>query len=317
MIGGAVPAGRGSAAAILGVACLILGACDGHGSGGRAMPFPIESEASGVVTVTSPDRRLGGLSALAVIDDPPRMVAVSDRGWVITARIVPDASGAPTGVADMAVRPLLDIDGGPVSGARADAEGLARLPDGRWVVGFERDHRIMIYPADADGPVGVPVVGPVLPGAEALPANAGIEAVTVLSDGRILAIAEGGNGHAGRPAWLCGADGCRATAYEGTPSFRVTAADTLPDGDVLLLERFWSPLGRSAVGLVRVPARRLDAAMPIAGRRILLSDRTVRTENFEGLSVVETESGVRAHLLSDDNFSILQRTLLAFLTLDG
>ena len=62
------------------------------------------------------------------------------------------------------------------SKAEADAEAMARLPDGSWLVAFERDHRLWRYRTLTATPT--PVEGPAEIGRQ--PANGGIEALAAL-----------------------------------------------------------------------------------------------------------------------------------------
>ncbi len=52
----------------------------------------------GGLALTSPDSRFGGLSALAVTVDGQRMLALSDRGFRFSARLVYDERGDLAGV---------------------------------------------------------------------------------------------------------------------------------------------------------------------------------------------------------------------------
>jgi hypothetical protein len=63
-------------------------------------------------------------------------------------------------------------------------EAFARLPDGSWLVAFERRHRLWRYPSLTGTPL--PVEGPADIGRQ--PANGGIEAMAALADGTVIAI---------------------------------------------------------------------------------------------------------------------------------
>ncbi|WP_376096332.1 esterase-like activity of phytase family protein [Roseomonas sp. CCTCC AB2023176] len=127
-----------------------------------------------------------GLSGLHVAEDLT-LHAVTDIGRWFRARLVLGADGAPLGLEDVAGGALRDPLGRRLGrGVEGDAECLAALPDGGWLVGFERAHRIWRYPR-LDGPAEV-VESP--PGLDDAPYNGGLEALAVLSDGRWLAVAE-------------------------------------------------------------------------------------------------------------------------------
>ncbi|MEK9725686.1 MAG: esterase-like activity of phytase family protein, partial [Rhodospirillaceae bacterium] len=65
-------------------------------------------------------------------------------------------------------------------------------------------------------------------GLAALPANSGIEALALLSDGRLLAITEGRKDVASALAWVSDTDGWSPLTYPTDGEFRPTGAATLP-----------------------------------------------------------------------------------------
>ena len=87
--------------------------------------------------------------------------------------------------------------------------------------------------------------------------NAGIESLAHLADGRLLAIEEGPDGEADgiSHAWLIGPDGeSGRLGYRRANNFRPTDAASLPNGDVLVLERRYTTVGGVAARLKLVPA---------------------------------------------------------------
>ncbi|XKH37761.1 esterase-like activity of phytase family protein [Azospirillum doebereinerae] len=107
---------------------------------------------------------IGGLSGLWVAPDGARFVAIGDTGLVATGGLDYDAAGRLSGATDLRTRPLAVEEGFSKRKKRTDAEDLARLPDGGWLVALERDHRILRYPSGENGPEGVPTPIPVPPG---------------------------------------------------------------------------------------------------------------------------------------------------------
>ena len=86
----------------------------------------------GGLLLTSPDARFGGLSALAVTVDGQQFLALSDRGFRFTARLVYDERGDLAGVRGAELGAMSGLDGRALSGLReADAESLAPAPRGR------------------------------------------------------------------------------------------------------------------------------------------------------------------------------------------
>ena len=224
-----------------------------------------------------------------------------------------DDAGDLTGARDIVVMPLLDIDGTKVKGNRRDSEGLALLPDGRWAVSFERWHRIELYPANPAGPVTPPLPKlPRPPGVQSAEGNSGLEAVTALPDGRLLVLEEGLEENAGHSrAWLGGANGWASLSYRGKAPYRPTDAATLPNGDVVVLERRASILGGFGARIVRIPAADIQPGAELSGTELAVFEQPVTTDNYEGISAVRQPDGkVMLYVVSDDNFWGFQRTLL-------
>ncbi len=285
-------------------------------------PGRIETDRPGAVTFWGGlwliDRRpgFGGFSALDVSDDGARLLAVSDRGAVLTATLRYDPDGRLTGLTDTVLALLLDIDGRPAGPVvRRDAEAIARLPDGSLVIAFERNHRLLRYRGDPSETV--PTELALHRAMRLLPGSLGIEALTALPDGRLLAIAEtrtaiGAETH---PAWLRGPRGWVRLAYRAAPGHRPTGAATLPGGDLAVLERGEPVLFGIAARLVRIPAAAIAEGTVVEGIELARLGPTLPAENFEAIGAWRDQDGrTRLLILSDDGFSSFQRTrLLQFL----
>jgi hypothetical protein len=260
-----------------------------------------------------PDLGSGGWSGLEM-DGALACTAISDRGrWArFTLRL--DAALRPTGIDGLRHGPLRDGGGRPlVPGWAGDAESLARLPDGRFVVGFERWHRLRAY-ADFDGP-GLPFAAP--PGLEKAPLNAGLEALATLPDGRLIGIAEGLSppGRAElRQAWIGGPGRWQDAAWEPSgPGLDPTEVRALPDGGLLVLERGFSVFTgfRGAISLV--PAAAVAPGAVLRGRRLLLLD----ADNWEAMAVARHGEALLVAVMTDDNEMWWQRSRLALYRLAG
>jgi hypothetical protein len=255
---------------------------------------------AGGLNLTSPDTsRLHGLSDLTLLPNG-RVLAVSDDGDLLEARLVLDAAGRPSGLADARLSPLTNPQGQSISGQKlaGDAEGLAVMANGDHLVSFERDHRIWLYPARG---------GP----ARKVPSPA----ATFSDNGGMEALAP--DPARGRDAYVVGRedDGqvwyCRlSTACETGPKldmpkgFALTAVTRLSGGRTAWLLRAFDPL-RGARAELRVT----DQSLRVLGR--LAIERPATIDNMEGIAAVERAGGkIRFYLLADDNFSAQQRTLL-------
>lgn len=264
----------------------------------------------GGLTLRSRDRRFGGLSGLAVSADGATLLAVSDAGWWVAGRLVHDAGGVLIGLADMVIAPLRDPSGAPTRGkSQGDAEGLARAPDGGYVVSLESPHRLWRYPPGATPWDGTPEAL-ALPEDLSARGNAGVEALGYLGDGRLLVLCEGCRAGDDLRGWAMNGD-WRAVAYPHDGFHRPSDLAVLGDGRVLVLERGFS-LWRG------IDARLMWAAPDSLGpggraRLDLIAtiEQSELLDNFEGLATRAGPNGeILIYLVSDNNFSPLQQTLL-------
>lgn len=268
----------------------------------------------GTLHLTSPDRRFGGYSGLLVQEDGGRATLVSDAGTWLTLDLRHDAAGRLASVGNARIGALRGRDGAALAGKTlTDAEALARDPAGGLLVAFEHAHRVWRYAA----PDAVPVTLRRPPGIESAAANKGIEALTTLADGRLLALTEGAGDGAEIAGWLW-ADGAWApVALARTGSFLPTGAATLPGGDVLLLERHFSRLTGLAARLSRIAATDIRAGARLTTTEIARLSPPLEIDNLEGVDARRAATGeTLIYLVADDNFSALQRTLLMLFALE-
>ena len=260
----------------------------------------------------------GGISGLSVTADG-RLTAVTDRGHWFTARIVHDRTGRLVDLTDGELGPLHDAQGRPLVGEWRDAEALERLPGGDWLVSFEQRHRVWRYEVETGGLQGRPVPFPTPKGIAAAPANGGLEALTPLPDGRILMLAESLKRTDGsRAGWLVGNGGTEPLGYRTARDFKPTDAATLPNGDVLVLSRYFKLLGGFKARLERIPAGTIGGGAVLKGELLARFAPPLTVDNFEGVAVTRDADGATlVYILSDDNFNFLQRTLLLLFRLES
>lgn len=253
---------------------------------------------AGGLVLTSADERWHALSDLAVTPSG-QLTAVSDVGSLIEAQLVLDKDGRLANLVNVRHTRLTDVGGRPLIGKNdSDAEGLAVLPNGDRLVSFEGRARIILYPADGGTPRSVPMP------AATFAVNAGIEAITADPaagpDAYVVGNEFSGetwNCHVYIPTCSKGPTALK-TVFYGLVSMR-----RLPGGEMAYLLRTADQQRRyrlilKVVGDGREVAR-LDLEPPMT------------VENLEGLALVRRPSGgLRFYLLSDDNASPRERTLL-------
>ncbi len=138
-----------------------------------------------------------------------------------------------------------------------------------------------------------------------------------LRDGRFVVLPEGKNYgliYPGDP--VEGAKPARFTFQSPAPGFAATDVAELPDGRLLLLMRdlVWAyPMFTSRLAIGAAPR----AGGVFAPETVLQLDPTIPRENYEGVAVRPRADGrIDVWVISDDNLSVMQRTLLAKLIFD-
>jgi hypothetical protein len=278
-------------------------------------------EFRGGLVLRSSFRHFGGISAIRVASDGAHFLALTDKGWWLRGRIAYEGN-RPSGVVDAEMAPILGRDGRPLA-ARGwyDTEAIAADGDTLYV-GIERVHQIVRFDYGRDGLLarGAPIAVP--PGFRSLPSNRGIEGMVFLPTGfplagTLVAFSERGLDAAGNiNAFLIGGPNPGTFTVKRRLDYDISDAALLPGGDVLLLERKFGWTSGLNVRLRRIASRQLKPGAVVDGPILFDADLGYEIDNMEGLSVHRTPAGeIVLTLISDDNFSILQRTLLLQFTL--
>ena len=259
----------------------------------------------GGVAITDPvTNRVHGLSDLKVTPDG-RIVAISDFGDLFEARLQFGADTRLSGLTEGKLWTLKRPDGQPVQGkTEGDAEGLAILANGDRLVSFERDHRIWRYPASGGPPVPAPKPG------NLFSENEGMEGLTEYPfagpDAYLVGSEEG-------EVWLCRlSTACQTFSVLNGPDleYGLTALAPFQDGSVVAVHRAWDPVRGSRITVSVYAAAALKGRQPQPMARLVLN-APLTTDNIEGAALVASPTGgTRLLLLSDDNASPTQKTLL-------
>ena len=249
---------------------------------------PVELDGTSIAgawRVESGERRLGGLSALAL--DGGELVALSDSGVVV--RMPKPGGAAPTAT----FRDLPDAPGGSRRKSGRDSEALARLADGDWLVAFENRNQLWRY--DSTFRAGRRVV---LFTNQGWPTNRGIEAMAVGDDGGLLVIPEG-------RGQLIAISDVVETLPLSSGGWTVSDAERLPDGRTMLLLRRITVTGfRNAIG---------ELVLSKAGWRVAVRGELPLgpLDNAEGLAAEQLPAGgTRLWIVTDNDGAGYRRTLL-------
>jgi hypothetical protein len=270
---------------------------------------------SGLI-LTSRFRGFGGLSGLRLDARGERFIAISDKGSWFTGRIVYKGREM-TGLDDVEAAPMLGPNGRPIT-ARGwfDSESLAL--DGPFVyVGLERVNQLLRFDFSKGFTRARGEVVPLPPAAKKLPFNKGLEALVMVPKGlalagTLIAISERGLDHDGNlMAFLIGGPTPGQFSLRRTNDYDVSDAVLLPSGDLLVLERKFSFLAGLGVRIRRIALKSVAPGAVVDGPSIFDADLGHEIDNMEGIDAhVTPEGDTVLTMVSDDNFSMVQRTLL-------
>jgi len=271
----------------------------------------------GGIELSSPEPLFGAFSSIR-FRDAQSFIGVFDTGYWIEGRIQRDAGGRLAGLEAVRLAPLLDASGRESpSKYFVDAESLA-LDGEHAFVGFEQRHRVLTYAPLAD-------LGKALPSApiafpfdlDILHSNGGFESLVIAPkgspvEGALVAITEKSFDENGN-IYAAIVGGPLAGEFRVRPrdDFEITDAAFVPGGDLLLLERRFSIATGVGMRLRRVEGASIRPGAVVDGEILFEANYRSQIDNMEGLDAIpEADGSVRLIIVSDDNHSILQRTLM-------
>jgi hypothetical protein len=265
-------------------------------------------------------RHFGGFSGLVIDPSGDSILAVSDAGTWMRAGLTYNGRYL-KGLSDVTLGPVLATDGKPLrSDADRDSEALSLASGdtrkGTAYLGFERKHRIAIYPftANSFGPPGGTVALPA--GAKRMRSNQGIEALAAIKTGRLkgtlLVFSERLTGKGGDlQGWLIGGPLPGTILLKRLADFDITDAAALPDGGVVILERRFRYSEGVQMRIRRISQSELKPGALIKGEVLLEANDSLNIDNMEAIAAHRASTGETViTLMSDDNFSPFQRNLI-------
>jgi len=271
----------------------------------------------GGLELVSSSNSLGAMSSIRVSADRQHFLGVMDTGFWYAGRIIRDNQGVPTGIDDFSVGPILGAAGtGGNEKWLVDAESLD-IRGGDVFVGFERDHRIDVYPAENPAESRPVRSIPILIPKRELRSNRGLEMISAAPvdgplKGALVAVSEKSLNAAGN-IFAAVLEGPRKGIFyvKRQPPFDVTDGDFLPNGDLLLLERRFSIASGVGMRIRRIKGDDIKPGQTVDGEVLIDTDFGYQIDNMEGLDVtIGADGNTYLTLISDDNHSILQRNLL-------
>lgn len=264
----------------------------------------------GGIEIDYADERFGGLSALHLNSDGSRMLAVSDSAYWVRAGLSWSDDGAPVALGGIDIAPILSRDGEALEGQAGDSEAIAALGGGLYAISFEREHRINVYELGSDwsqlDAVAQPLSAP--DGAPQFENNGGMEGLTQLADGRLIAGVEAPSNGA-RQLWILDDGRWSRRELTAEPGYGLTAL-AAHGGHVYVLERFWTRETGNRIRILRFDAADLDDTARIEPDLLGTLTAGMIVDNFEGLAIIERNGQTVLLIVSDDNYSERQKTLL-------
>jgi hypothetical protein len=283
-------------------------------------------EFRGGLVLSSPSADFGGWSGLIMAADGKSLLSISDVGSWLRADIT-YAGVRPTALTHARLGPLRGLRGRILRDKREqDAESVTlidgSLERGTLLIGFERLHRIGRFEI---------VGGRIQPPSEHLPipaeahrmlANQGFEALAVIQAGplrgSLVAFAErftrGSGYHTG---WIWVAGTPHRLQLRDIDGFDITDAAGLPDGGLLVLERYFRWTTGVSMRIRRLQPAEIRPGARLTGRILFQGDSSYEIDNMEGIALHRGSGGETVvTLISDDNFNrLLQRTVFLQFTL--
>ena len=280
-------------------------------------------EFRGGLALTSAYEPFGGLSALRVEPDGSHFLSLTDNGSWVRGRILYQ-DGRPSGIADAEMAPILGPDGRPLAERHwYDTESLAEF-EGTLYVGIERVEKIVRFNYARDGLAarGVPIKVP--DDFKTFKYNKSLECLTVPPRGspfagRLIAVTERSlDAQGNHRSYVLDGDKVTRFSVLHSDEFDVSDCAILPPADLLLLERRFSYSRGLALRIRRIPLTSIKPGALIDGKPLIVADLAYQIDNMEGIAVHTNAAGETIlTLISDDNFSVLQRNLLLQFALVG
>ena len=270
----------------------------------------------GGLVLQSKDKHFGGISGARFSPKDGKLLAVTDKGRFLTFNLDRNEN-MPHNVSDVTITRLRGQSGKKLTGKYdKDAESL-EIAGNKILVGFERNDRIEFYrrkdnklkPSKTKKVIDLNPLGFTL--------NKGPEAIAHAPKaspiaGKILAFAEflpnHNNNHSG---YILDGKTIERLSMTESGAYSLTDAAFLANGDLLMLERRFSIFSGISMRIRRFGAQSINTGAVIDGEVLIEVYGKHEIDNMEAMALsLMTDGSTRVTLLSDDNFSSDQRTIL-------
>jgi Uncharacterized protein conserved in bacteria len=219
---------------------------------------------------------------------------------------------------------MLAWDGKPLAAHRwYDTESLTEF-DGQLYVGIERVEKIVRFDYARDGLAarGKPIKVP--DDFKTFTYNKSLECLTAPPKGsplagQLIAVTEHSlDAQGNHRSYILDGNRVARFSVQRSDDFDVSDCTILPPADLLLLERSFSLLGGLAMRIRRIPLGLIKPDALVDGKPLIVADLAYQIDNMEGIAVhTNAANETIITLVSDDNFSVIQRNLLLQFALVG
>ena len=287
--------------------------------------FPNDTKASSLLKnleyvsgleLNSNHEDFGGLSGL-IIEDYNNFTTIGDQGIWMTGQLILNNNDELTSISNAKLGYLKSekniylVQSGKLF---TDAEAV-ELFNGKLIVSFERNHRILSY----EKIEGVAQLFYDKIKLLDLPNNGGIEAMTSLKDNSLIFISEDLVDSNDRIVGFRLYENKLSKIFvKKNGSFKPTDLSVLPSGDILMLERSFTPIKGAKARISLIKYQDIIESPLITPIYIDTISPPMIVDNFEGISSIKSNSGgYFIFILSDDNFNFFQKTILLQFHWDG
>ena len=277
----------------------------------------------------SENKNFGAISGVHSLENGKRIVAVSDTGYWFSWLLETSEDNTLISLSDAQFAPILDGKGLPYEHKwQVDAESLTyrkHNDNAEFLVAFEGNNRISSWAAPISNAAAssAKIFESELFGKD-LQKNRGIEALTVAPpdsaiSGAIVALTEQGvNESDNMIGWLIGGPNPGQFTVERKYNYDITDAAFLKNGDLLILERRFHLISGIGMRIRQIAGNTIKPNAVLDGKNLIEANWGYQIDNMEALDVhCSNDDKVILTLMSDDNQSSIQRTLLLRFELIG
>ena len=260
-------------------------------------------EQAGFLNIDRNEKDYGGFSGLLINNAGTEALVVTDKSFFFVLELRRDDNDILTGYSVIKKGRILSSKGEHLNGRNTDSESIAMDANNNYYISFESNHRIMMH-TEVEGK-GIFV--PKHPMFRKLSVNKGIEALAIDNENRLIAIPEKPPlGISDVPIFRLQNNKWEIIKYvKIEDNFLVTAAEILPMGLLLILERKFSWTQGFKTRFRLISLDKFDNTEPI----IVFTSTANQFDNLEGMTFWKDKKGeMRILTVSDDNFHPLQQS---------